>query len=520
MTETTQTTRPGRDIPWDAIGIAAGLALLAMNLWRHRLFVHDDSFISLRYARNLAEHGQLVWNLGERVEGYTNFLHVVASAGLIRIGFDPLAAAQSLNVAAAVLLLVVAARAGRLVAPDAPVARAAAVPMIGASPGVAIWTLGGLEAVPVAALLGLGMYRVLRIVNGDHGRGTLLAALAFSLAVLTRLDTAVFIAGAGLGLMLATNLSPGRRVGLAVLIVGVPAAVAFAHMGWRVWYYGEYLPLTFHAKTGLPTLARLSFFPRYALASLLPALIVTLGLLGFVALLRRPPSAGLARLLGVPMLAYLLYVGWAGGDHMLGARLFLPVLVSVAMLVLLAITHLSDGRDKPVSLIALALVAVTGLQIPSLKQDEAAFMGRLLGLHFAETLPKGSTIALHTAGSTPYFATDNTFIDMLGLNDPHIARRNPVPMLATWQEVPGHSKGDGAYVLEREPDVIVVGSARGILIDDEPWFLSDAELAQLPEFRECYAPDTVFLDAPDAIKWRGPATVWPIRFAYYTRSCS
>jgi hypothetical protein len=40
-------------------------------------FVSDDAYISFRYARNLAEHGQLVFNLGERVEGYTNFLWTV-----------------------------------------------------------------------------------------------------------------------------------------------------------------------------------------------------------------------------------------------------------------------------------------------------------------------------------------------------------------------------------------------------------------------------------------------------------
>ena len=34
----------------------------------------DDAMISMRYARNLAEGLGLVWNAGERVEGYTNLL--------------------------------------------------------------------------------------------------------------------------------------------------------------------------------------------------------------------------------------------------------------------------------------------------------------------------------------------------------------------------------------------------------------------------------------------------------------
>ena len=34
----------------------------------------DDAMISMRYGRNLAEGLGLVWNAGERVEGYTNLL--------------------------------------------------------------------------------------------------------------------------------------------------------------------------------------------------------------------------------------------------------------------------------------------------------------------------------------------------------------------------------------------------------------------------------------------------------------
>src|SRR5438067_8589447 len=52
-------------------------------------FVTDDAFISFVYARNLAEHGQLVFNLGERVEGYTNFLWTVFLAGWMKLGWRP-----------------------------------------------------------------------------------------------------------------------------------------------------------------------------------------------------------------------------------------------------------------------------------------------------------------------------------------------------------------------------------------------------------------------------------------------
>ena len=58
----------------------------ATTIYRSWHFLYDDAYISFRYARNLIEHGELVWNLGERVEGYTNFLHVLSTSSLMLIG--------------------------------------------------------------------------------------------------------------------------------------------------------------------------------------------------------------------------------------------------------------------------------------------------------------------------------------------------------------------------------------------------------------------------------------------------
>src|SRR5437763_718543 len=75
-----------------AAGVAATLALAAAALVAHSLvwnFVTDDAFISFVYSRNFARHGQLVFNLGERVEGYTNFLWTVLLAAFMKVGLAP-----------------------------------------------------------------------------------------------------------------------------------------------------------------------------------------------------------------------------------------------------------------------------------------------------------------------------------------------------------------------------------------------------------------------------------------------
>src|SRR3954452_10819010 len=81
------------------------VVVAAMLLVPHALlfdFVSDDAYISFRYARNLAEHGQLVFNLGERVEGFTNFLWTVLLAAGIKLGVSPVVSSRFFGVAFAV----------------------------------------------------------------------------------------------------------------------------------------------------------------------------------------------------------------------------------------------------------------------------------------------------------------------------------------------------------------------------------------------------------------------------------
>ena len=55
-----------------ALVLAAGLThVLSLR------FFYDDAFITFRYAANLAHGHGLVFNPGERVEGYSNFLWTV-----------------------------------------------------------------------------------------------------------------------------------------------------------------------------------------------------------------------------------------------------------------------------------------------------------------------------------------------------------------------------------------------------------------------------------------------------------
>ena len=59
--------------------LPAMIAALTWLAWLNR-FIQDDAFISFRYSHNLVRGLGLVWNPGDRVEGYTSFLWTLIMA--------------------------------------------------------------------------------------------------------------------------------------------------------------------------------------------------------------------------------------------------------------------------------------------------------------------------------------------------------------------------------------------------------------------------------------------------------
>jgi hypothetical protein len=74
-----------------ALGCAYAIALCSCSpdVGGHALG-SDDAFISYRYARNWVEGHGIVFNVGERVEGYTNFLYVALMTIPFLLGLDVL----------------------------------------------------------------------------------------------------------------------------------------------------------------------------------------------------------------------------------------------------------------------------------------------------------------------------------------------------------------------------------------------------------------------------------------------
>ncbi|MEM7720805.1 MAG: hypothetical protein AAF376_00385 [Pseudomonadota bacterium] len=508
---------------FDVLFVALALLGAALLLLKHDAFFHDDAYITLRYAVNFAETGLPQWNRGEWVEGFTSWLHLGLLALLIWLGLPAVFAAQALNAVSALALLYFTWIAARHVAPDQDmrVDRRFVFAAVAVSPPLAVWVLGGLEAVLVGTLLTAGLAALLAHLREPRPYRIVIVCVAFSLAILTRLDASVFVAGAGIGLVLAAKTDLRTRIREAIVIVGVPAAVAFAQMGIRLNVYGEFFPLTFYAKADLPLGERITNGLPYLLDGLWEVSVIGVSLIALAAAIFWGAFTRSAVLLLCPVLLQLLYIVWAGGDHMLYSRMLVPLIAPTALLLLALTSEMRAPQRRLLFSVAIVASVLQGAVNDKLRRDPAAFAGEIVGPYIAATWPSGITIANNSAGGVPFYAgRDHVFVDMLGLNDPVIAKREDVPILAFGQEWPGHLKGDGAYVLERAPDRIIIGPAPGTDVDD-PWFLSDAELALMPEFAECYerrAEEIRFSIGDERPKrvFFGPHSMI---FVYYTRVC-
>ena len=232
------------NLPWLVV-----LAWLASAAW----FLCDDAFISFRYARNLVEGHGLVFNAGERVEGYTNFLWVLELAALWKVfGLRPENVAPWLSVACTLgtLAAVVWWAASLPGLRRRGLVIWMALGLLCTSATFAVWTSGGgLETRQFTLFVVVAV--VCLTVHSGSRRGLLGASLSLAAAACTRPE-GLLIAACCFGWFAARWVVAAKRLRLDVRelswLVLPFAVVVGAHFLIRYDYYGEWLPNTYYAK--------------------------------------------------------------------------------------------------------------------------------------------------------------------------------------------------------------------------------------------------------------------------------
>ena len=449
-----------RVMRWAALGVA--LVVLVFHQARLQPWTLDDAFISMRYAWNLA-HGQgLVFNPGEAVEGYTNFLWTVLLAPAALAGKDMVLWVKVLGLLCTVATLGLVALSDRLLPGMSARAATWSVLLLGTSGVFTRWSLSGMEA-PLVGVLVLAAL----LVHARDERGLATGVLA-GIAGLARPDAGLVVFPILADAFASRRGAWGRIAGFAL--------VAVPYHAWRIWTYGDLLPNTFYVKVGgtVASLARGTFYANDFLGVELGlVLLVAVGVFAGERLL-----APGTRAMSLYLLVHLIYVVVVGGDVFQGFRFFAPVLPVLACCAGIALDEVRRGVAAGVVAIAIHLGAIAANDQLG-QSGEISDVGERIGKWLRACAPPDAVLATNIAGAVPFYSRLQT-IDMLGLNDRHIAHRE---MPAMGEGKAGHEKGDGAYVLSRAPDYVVFGALKG---SATPKFVGDRELDAIPEFHQQY----------------------------------
>lgn len=332
-----------RNVPRRARAAAAVLAFLGaagagLYLGWQTAFLCDDAYISFRYARNFAGGHGLVWNKGEWVEGYTNFLWTALLGLAGKLGADIPLAALAGCLASFVLALAATAATVRRAAPRPPVLPFAVIALAGAVPFHTFAT-SGLETMPAAALVAAAMY-----TSTLRRRAALLTGLALTAATLMRPDHVLFYATFGLAIALedlvhGAPARPGatrrqrswallRRLDLrryaAYLAPFFLIYVPYYLIRWNV--YGDFYPNTYYAKSADQAYwSQGSLYVLHFTATSGAWVWVWTALVALAggARTRNETRLRLFTLLVVPL--FTVYIAKVGGDFM-EHRFFVPLL--------------------------------------------------------------------------------------------------------------------------------------------------------------------------------------------------
>ncbi len=465
----------------DPSRLAAGGVLVATAAWSagfihvnswhdldgRALFVpFDDAMISMRYAWHLVHGHGLVWNPGERVEGFTNPLWTLMMAGAIATTGDrgALWTVTAIGIGFRLVwiaLLMAAAHTlarGRGGGPGARAIVVTAVGLLAATYYPAnYWSVMGMEVSLIGALTAAAIWVVVREEIGPafpaapHALGWFAAA-----AFLARPD-------APLALIPLVALFAWRRCRAAASPWPVLAAIALPPIGAaaaitaaRLAYFGEWLPNTYVLKVvGIPLAMRIDA----GIVFVTPFIVETapLAAVAVATVLLLPRRALTLALLAAPTIATIYQVS-VGGDPWFYWRQMAPGVSALALVAgfglataWFAATGLFDRIGAASARAAVVAVFAAVAVLPNWRFEREALLretayqvGNNL-VHFRiaqlmrEVLQPDALVVAFWAGVIPY-VWQGPAHDPLGKTDAAIARLPP-DIQGRWYLV-GHNKFD------------------------------------------------------------------------------
>jgi arabinofuranosyltransferase len=428
--------------------IAAGL-VVAWTVLGH---TQDDAFITFRYSKNwVGGHGP-VFNPGDPVEGYTNFLWMALMTIPIGLGLDPVTPSWIMGLACLALNLWLVYRLASRELRCHRRGFAVFLLVLSLDVMLAFGTSGMETALNGLLVTGL-LWWVLREMHPDRARNDLPAALAIgtlaALCLLSRPDNLLIIAIL-IGFLFIHQLrNKALKIIESTALISSFLLPVLSWMLWKVSFYGELLPNTFFVKTGSIHLWEGSVYVGLFVLGFGLVVPAVLTLLRWRRIMEKFRAA--QWMLLVLVLAWTAYLIFIGGDFM-NFRMWIPVIPAIylltghylfrvegvsglrygvlALLLLFNLLHLPSFGHWYYSGFALPITRWTVPAEQSLSMSE---QGKALQDAFGNAVPP-LKIAVGASGALPYYSDLET-LDIFGLSNREIARHGVLTGYG-----PGHRK--------------------------------------------------------------------------------
>ncbi len=450
-------------------------------------YINDDAYITFRYSRHLAAGQGPYFNVGEHVEGYTNFSLMMLVALVIRCfgaGAAPVMAKLIGVVCAAGSILLTFVLFRNLFQLNAKgsghnMANAGglmAAGVVAVSPSFALNSTSGLETTMFSFFLVLALFLGTIEVSRQRWAG---CALAFSVVILTRpegcLLFAVYWLACAAAAVLAVIRKPAdkqhesfirallrsRLFRLLVYNGLIVTAVFLCHLAFRYYAYdGEWLPNTYYAKRGgFWRIGAWSYISGGVFSPVFGIIGLVVSLVGFCFSRWRLSTGAFAFAAVAVAGSCLPFI--TGTDWMLGWRLVIPYLPLVAVVVaggwFCLLAKVPGLRIWMVLLVVGAGLTGLWFRQNEIRKGLHSYMylrsygyktGHTALANWLRTQTKsGDTIALMDIGIVGYVCIDQTILDLTGLTDRFIAKSKGEFLKKIY---------DPKYILERQPEFIVL----------------------------------------------------------------
>ena len=414
------------------------LALFVMTL--HFAFYYgwssDDQYISYRYAKNLADGNGLVFNIGEQVEGYSNFLFVVSLAIFRLMGIDVIFISKLVGMLFGYATLVLMWRIS-----ESSEERFYMLFLLALSGPMAFYAVSGMETVMFAFFIMLSVYMY------SKERFRTMSGIIMGLTALTRTEGFVVPVTLFIYSLLKNRKKAISKKELAPFLIFL--LVYTPYLLWKLSYYGEFLSSPYYAKAAENRIGLLLSGGLYLTKYIF---LGTGGLLILLLLFHKNWDEKYKLFLFVT-LVYMAFIVYVGGDQLALLRFFVHIQPLIFLLVSWQLPKVFRNFNHMTVVAVFLLMIMPSIVYSVYETDHVMSRVRVgqyieqfmeVGVWMRYNLPYG-TILFDDVGAIPYYS-DFVIYDTVGLVSKDLA-------LVKIQENDTYL---AEYALSKEPDYILI----------------------------------------------------------------